>query len=295
MFFSLFGFVIVFLVPACHSSYLSMSTDFSYKYAWKKDSTAFAFVAVNRLYRIPVGMAKFPDGGMSKTEYFDVALYYYDLRNEKLNHIVDFNDYFILYPKKNTYQYIDLAFDDSLIFYKLSNPSDYDIRMAKRYVHDDKDSIKLMRIIKKASEINAYNIKTKKIINIDSLPSNVIWADHKSYAFLKDFRKSLLQNISCSDWGIILKDIYPQSEKKYENYIVYMEGNKLMRSAVLEQIISQYQEEKILKIINRMKKYKKKLEEKAASSVNYKDSLKNDEYNEYYSETTEKLINIIKN
>lgn len=288
-----FSFIIFLTFSSCHSTYLNISTDYSYKYAWKSDSSKFAFVAINRIYRMPAGIAKFPDGGMSKTEYFDIALYYYDLKNEKLNRIVDFKDYFILYPGKNKYQYIDLAFDDSLIFYKLSNPSAFDIITAKRHVHSDKDSIKLMRIIDKVSEINACNIKNKKIIPFNSLPSNIVWADRKSYNFLKDIRKNLLKKISYSDWGINLKNIYLQSEKKYENYIVYKEGNELMRNAVLEQIISQYQEEKILKIINRMKKHKKELEEKAASSVNYKNNVKKDAYNEYYSKTTKILKNMI--
>ena len=292
-FFIVFGFVIILVFSSCHSSYLSMSTDFSNKYAWKRDSSAFAFVVVNRLYRMPVGIAKFPDGGMSKTVYFDVALYYYDLKNETLHRALEFNDILNLYSKKRKYQYIDLAYDDSLIFCKLSDASEFDIRTAKRFVHNEEDSIKLIQSIKKVSEIRAYNVNTKTVKIFDSLPSNVFWAGYKRSDYLINLRKNCLQTISSADWGIVLKNIYPQSKKKYEKYIVYKEGNKLMRNAVLEQIISQYKEEKILKIINRMKKYKMELEKKAAASVNYKNNIKKEAYDAYYSETAEISMNII--
>jgi len=97
-FFLIFS-VIILLLSSCHSKYVNISTDYSKRFAWKSDSSAFAFVAINRIYRMPKGIDKFPDGGRAKTLYYDVALYYYDINSEKLNRVVDFKNILGLYPK----------------------------------------------------------------------------------------------------------------------------------------------------------------------------------------------------
>ena len=288
------GVISLSFLSSCRSPYLCMSTDYSYKYAWKKDNSAFAFTAINRLYRMPEGIAKFPDGGKSKTVYFDAALYYFDIRNEKLNRIADFKDFFILYPKKQDYQNLKLAFDDFRIYYKFPDANDFDIQSAKKYVHGKDDSVKLAEAVKNTSKIFVYQANTKETIKINALPENVSWADKNNIVYLKDLRKNCLKNITCADWGIVLKSVYPQSDKKYKNYIIYKKGNELSRNAVLKQVVSHFDENQISKMMDRMTKYKAKLNKKALKSVSYKNKLNADSYNSYYIKTVEELKNIIK-
>ncbi|MEA3435416.1 MAG: hypothetical protein U9R43_03050, partial [Thermodesulfobacteriota bacterium] len=185
----LISFVIILLLSSCHSKYVSISTDYSKTFAWKRDNSAFAFVAINKIYRKPVGIAKFPDGGKTKTEYYDVALYYYDIYHEKLNRAVDFKNILILYPKRRDYWNINIVFSDSLVYYKLSDADDYSIREAKKIVHNEEDSTKLIQAIKYVSKIHTYNLNTKKISEIDSLPPNVQWTENNCN-YLKELRNS---------------------------------------------------------------------------------------------------------
>ncbi len=244
---------------------------------------------------MPAGISKFPDGGKSKTVYFDAAVYYFDIKKEKLYRIADFKDFFILYPRKQNYLNSELAFNDTLIYYKFPDANDFDIQSAKKYVHDKEDSVKLIKAVKNTSKIFVYQINTKKTIIINALPENVSWADKNSFAYLKNLRKSYLKNISCADWSIILKDVYPQSNRRYKNYIIYKKGNELSRNAVLKQLVSQFDENQIRKMIVKMRKNKEKLSRKALKSISYKNKMNADSYNTYYVKTVKELENSIKN
>lgn len=293
--FFIIAFVIILLLSSCSSKYLNISTKYSKISAWKSDSSAFAFVAVNEIYRLPEGIAKFPDGGKTKTEYFDVALYYYNLENEKLNRAVDFKNIFILYPKNREYlTSIKIAFSDFLIYYKLSDADDYSIREAKKSLHNDNDSTKLNQAIQYVSKIHIYNVNTKKISGIDSLPANVQWAGNKQFNDLKNLQNNCLQKISYSDWGISLSDIYPQSKNTYMDYIILGLYNKNIINAIYEQVVPGFSQEDREHILEKMEKRKQKLLKifKKNSDGPYQESLKKEKYENYikYVEETKKRL-----
>ncbi|HUX55285.1 MAG TPA: hypothetical protein VMV56_12775 [Williamwhitmania sp.] len=279
------------LLSSCHSNYLNYKIDFSNNFAWKGDSSAFAFLAVQDLYRRPVGIATFPDGGMSLHEYSDAALYYFNIKENKLNKAVDFSDLSALHSlySKLQFQYIKIKFTDSLLYYRLSKPYDVDIKNFKKRFKNKEDSLKLSAIINKTSNAYAYNINTKKISVIDSATFNVALGQVKIDRNIRKRSKEYLTKLSYADWGIVLKDIYPQSKKTYMEYIVYMQGNSSIREAVFEQIIPNFTPKEIQIMLNDMDAYKTKLDKKDDSSFNYKDHSNKLSYDEYYESTYKRL------
>lgn len=285
-------FIVLFL-SSCSSKYLTLSTGYSDSMPLSDNNSTFAFVTINKLYKMPIGIAKFPDGGTTTKVYYDVALYYYDIAKGKLNRIVDLNDIRALYPKDIDYVSIKLALNNSIIYYKINEPRQREIEYSKKYARSEEEKLKLDKAIKYVSKIHAYNIKTKESLVVKSLPSNVEWYK-KNYKQRKLLKSNYLTKLSYSDWNIILKDIYPQSQKTYMQYIIQKEQGHILE-AVYEQIVPSFDKEDIDYILAEMDDRKKELydEYKNNSDGVYQESLKRDKYNkyvEYIEKTRNKLI-----
>jgi len=287
--------VFLLLLSSCHSKDFKISREFSKVYAWNRDSTAFAFTAINKIYRSPEGIAKFPDGGKIKIEYYDVALYYYDIKNKTLNRIVDFNDILPLYWKDRYYWSTKILFNDSLIYYKIDTPDKDEIRWARDRTNDDKESMKLDQIINKVSKIHTYNIRMHTINSLDFLPSNVEWAKFNSDK-AKKLRKRCLEKIPCADWGINIQKQFQQSKDIYIDYIVEGMGSDISRKCIWEQIAPSFNKDDVKNIIVKMEDYKTKLYEEFKNNDDgpYQKSLKKSRY-ENYTRYFDKIKNRLKN
>ena len=279
---------LVLLLSSCHSNYLNYKIDFSHNFAWKSDGSAFAFLGIKSLYRRPQGIATFPDGGKAVHEYHDVALYYYNIKDNKLNRVVDFNDLLRLYRDAGFYR-MKMVFADSLLYYKLSKLYDSDIKRANEHVQTKEDSLKLSALIEKTNKTYTFNINTNKISEVDSATFDAALSQVKVDENLRKLAKEYLTKLSFADWGIILKDIYPQSKKTYIEYIVYMQGNSKVRDAVFEQIAPEFTKKEIQKMLKDMDAYKTKLDKKYKSSNSYKDHSHKLTYDEYYEPTRKRL------
>ena len=271
---------------SCYSDYVVLYSDYSFDFAWNTDSTAYSFLAVKRLLRSPQGISKFPDGGISKIEYFDAALYYYNNKYHKLKRIADLNKYNVLY-KVLDFRYIKIAFNDSVIYYKLKEISDFKREIALRNITSKEDSLKILSIVDESRLAYAYDIRTSTTTQIDSL---AFFKQYKIYKENKQKNESKkyhgvsadIINLSLSDWGIILKDVYPQSDEQYINYIKYAKGGPLIREAILEQIFPNISKNDIRKTIEEMSKYKQKLDKKTS-----------EDYDRYYKEMIPKLKRLL--
>ena len=91
----LVGITFIFLLSSCSSKYLNIAIRTDGTIAWNKDRSEFAFIAKTSLYRMPIGIARFPDGGMSKTEYLDFSLYHYNIKHNKLTHLINLNEFYL--------------------------------------------------------------------------------------------------------------------------------------------------------------------------------------------------------
>ena len=283
-------FLVLFL-SSCSSKYLNLERIYSRSAALNNTKSAFTFIAINRLYKSPVGIATFPDGGKTTTIYYDIALYYYDIKEKKLHRAVNLNNLIVLYPKQRDYHLTKLAFHDSIIYYKIHDPDDYDIKSAKEPLHYDELGLK--KAIKYVSKIHAYNIKTKKKYTLKSLPSKVEWNVFKNYNEFRNLKNIYLNKVSSSEWNIVLKDIHPQSKKTYMQYIIEKRNNNTIK-AIYEQIVPSFSKTDIDYILSEMDNRKKDLylEYKNNSDGVYQESLKKDRYNEYikYMEQTKKRL-----
>ena len=283
-------FLVLFL-NSCSSKYLNLERSYSRSIALDNTKSAFTFIAINRLYKSPIGIATFPDGGKTTTIYNDVALYYYDIKEMKLHYAVDLNNLFILYPKNRDYYLTKLAFYDSVIYYKIHDADDYDIKSAKEHFHYDKLSLK--KAIKYVSKIHTYNIKTKKSTALKSLPPKVEWNIFKNYNEFRNLKNIYLDKAASSEWNIVLKDIYPQSNKTYMHYIIEKKNNNIVKT-IYEQIVPSFSKADIDYILSEMNDRKQDLylEYKNNSDGVYQESLKKNRYNkyiEYMKQTNERL------
>jgi len=284
------AFLVLFL-NSCSSKYLNLERSYSRNSALDNTNSAFTFIAINRLYKSPVGIATFPDGGKTTTIYNDVALYYYDIKEKKLHYAVDLNNLFILYPKNRDYHLTKLAFFDSVIYYKIHDADDYDIRSAKEHLHYDK--LRLKKAIKYVSKIHAYNTKTKEKYKLEYLPPKVEWCSY-DYDQFKKFRNIYLNKAASNEWNIVLKDIYPQSKKTYMHYIIENRNVNILKT-IYEQVVPSFNKTDIDYILSEMDDRKQDLylEYKNNSDGVYQESLKKnryDKYLKYIEQTKERFI-----
>ena len=217
--------------------------------AWNHDSTAFAFAAMNEIYRKPKGIGTFPDGGMSKTEYYDAALYYYDIPEKKLHRVSGFEEQGRFFRYWNQYEYMDLAFASPKIYFRLVEPSEGHIKSAARQVHNKKDSLELIKSLRYIYTTHVCDIRTGAISDIDSLPAGVKWAPARTPDHQRAMQKSYLKDITPREWGIDIRKQYPQSKKDYFDYIIYKKG---YYDLVLDQIAPGFTEKDKKHLLKKM-------------------------------------------
>ena len=285
-------FTIAVVLTSCtHSYFLTSSVKNSYDAVWNKDSTAFAFVSIERIFRPATGLAKFPDGGISKTVFNRVAVYHYNIKNNTLTQIGEYQN--IGFMGEISIRALRIIVNDTSVFYKLPAIRTYRKNKAYRFAVNQKDSIKISKNIELAKHAYQYNFKTKTnsifdtvLFNeLDTLPQ-IIHGNNAEDKYIK--------TITLTKRGIFLKNIYPQSMRRYKKYILEGRGSKDIRDAIVEQEFPKLSNKKIKKLMDEMTEFKQKLNEKSKNTVNYKIELYSDRYDEYYSYMIKKLQNLIK-
>ena len=89
----------------------------------------------------------------------------------------------------------------------------------------------------------------------------------------------MLSDVSLADWGLVLDNLYPKSDKKYIDETIYGYNKSLKtRRAVLEQVIEKKSKKEIQSILKRMDEHSKSLE-----------GLKKMEYDFYMKDTYESI------
>ncbi|NOX33082.1 MAG: hypothetical protein GXP56_05000 [Deltaproteobacteria bacterium] len=282
LFFVLLAGVSLFLT-SCHSKYLTVNIEICRSPVWNNKKTAVAFMVTKMAYRRAGGIASLPDGGMSKIEYQDVSLYYFNLQDKQLIKVDDFNDITKWITAWRSNYDGDIAFQGPLIYYKIK-PNMWKLDKFKT----GPDSLKVHSVIERYNKSYAYDINTHNIRAADSLIFNEVFNKTKnSNKVAYEKLDSLLKEVALKDWGIVLKDIYPQSNQDYIDHIIYNQGTPYTRQAIMEQIIPGLSKKKIKNILEEMDNYKKKLDKKDNSS--YKDHVRKLNYDNYYKETCKKL------
>ncbi|MEA3496593.1 MAG: hypothetical protein U9R42_11205 [Bacteroidota bacterium] len=272
-------FLIIFLIPlltSCHSKYLNLGIRTDGTIVWNKDSTAFVFVARKKLYKRPKGIATFPDGGKTKNEFLDFSLCYYNIKHNQLSCLADLNEFYqsMAYRWLSISQ-VKLSLSDTVLYYRMIQPYDYDLKTIKERKPD------LLTMVNKTYKVNLITLKKE---TIDTVFLHDLFKN-KRKRFNKSIASQYLQDLKCSDWGIELSEIHPQSKKMYSNYIIEKEGNEAFRECIFQQVISSFSKKDREYIVEQMKKKEKELYNifKKTDKIKnpYQRSLREEKYNSY--------------
>lgn len=254
------------LINSCHSKFISLGNQICRNPAWNDSKTAVTFVALQTASRAPIGIAKFPDGGRYKVVYSNLGLYIYKLNSDTLVKLTDLKELTI--HSKNNIKF-KLAIVDSLVYYNVSF-------MRSR----PNNSLTIVKYSK--HKFYSINIKTKTINKIDS---SVFFTEYNKHANSNKASLSetttLVKNITYSNWGLVLKNIYPQSKNIYFEYLLEAKAGK----AIFEQIVPEFSENDKKYIIKKMKDKQQKLlinyETTSKENDVYRKSLKKKAYLNY--------------
>ncbi len=285
-----FAFIVI-LTSCTHSDFMVSSIKNSYDAVWNKDSTTFAFVSIESFFRPATGLAKFPDGGISKTVFHRIAVYHYNIKNNTLTQIGEYQN--IGFMGEISIRALRFIVNDTGVLYKLPTIRNYQIYKAYRLAVNQKDSIKISKNIEQAKHAYQYNFKTKTNSIFDTTLFNrldtlqqIIHGNNAEDKYIK--------TITLTKRGIFLKNIYPQSMRMYKKYILKGRGSKDIRDAIVEQEFPKLSNKEIKNLMDEMTEFKQELEKKSKNTVNYKIDFYSDRYDEYYSYMIKKLQNLIK-
>ena len=223
---------LVLILTSCHSEYVTLKRKTCRNPTWNSNKTIVAFVALNTASRRPTGIARFPDGGRSKFEYSELSLYLYKLKDKQLVKEIQFNDLIdkIYGPFRDNYS-VKMAFKDSLVYYYIK-PINW---------HNLDSLIKV-----KYNKTYSFNINTTNISEVDTSLFFSVYRETKetNKIGITELDK-ILSGITLTEWGLVIQDVYPQSDKEYMEYIIYKGGNIMSQQAIMEQIIPNLEKKKI--------------------------------------------------
>jgi hypothetical protein len=270
--------IVVLLLTSCHSRYVYLDYEVHHGPMWNNGHTCVAFVASKTAFRSATGIAKFPDGGIPDYLLKDVGLYVFSPENHQLTQLVNFNDLTDCLGTSCSNWRCEIAFTDSLVYYNLLPVMGWDWYLKK--AKTTTDSLLIRALKEKYTRTYSFNIIEKKVTEIDSSLFLALYqkCNEANKADLTGLNK-ILSEVPLADWGLVVKEIYPRSDKDYITETIYRRNNSLLtRRAVVEQIISKMNRQETKDLLRKMDEYKNSLE-----------GLKKTEY-EIYSKDTYEMI-----
>ncbi len=290
---TLYGIVLIFILTSCYSNHINIQIKTDGTIAWNKDSSAFVFVAQKRFYVMPVGIAKFPDGGHSKTKDIDFSIYYFNINKNKLKKIASLNEFYL--SRGNSYTWLGISqvrlyLQDSLMFYKMEKPDSSDFNYIKQHIKNKKQFVDY---IKNFSVIYKVNIKTLKKESVDTNTYKHFFDKKRERMWVDNKAKKYIKNLTYTDWGINLKKLCNNPKKKCASYIVNRCDDKMLNS-IFQQIVPDLTNNDKIKIIKQMMIKKQELYSAYKADNSYKRNLKKQEFNNYinYIDKIKKRFNI---
>ncbi|MCD4793455.1 MAG: hypothetical protein K8R54_09500 [Bacteroidales bacterium] len=272
--FILFINLLLFITSCTYSEYLSLDYELNRNETWNNKHTEIAFIASKKAYRLPTGMSRFPDGGTPEYLIKEVGLYVLNPEKKQLTEIINFNDLVEVIGTNRHRWVINLAFADTFIYYKITPNTEWKFWIDWARTADD--SIQRCSMQKKYSKSYSVNIYNKKVVEIDSSFFSSIFLEYPKTNWIKYSKvDSMLTEIQAADWGLIVQNIWPKSDKEYINETIYLyNGSEMTRQAVTEQIISKLNKEEIEKLLKKMDRNYNKLKENDELGYFYEERFK---------------------
>jgi len=243
--FYLLGLLLI--LTSCHTKYVSLDYKIKHGAMWNNEQTQIAFFVSKKAYRAPKGIARFPDGGISKTVFNEVSLYLFDPENKILSEALTFDSF----PSAES---IKIAFTDSLIYYFFVMDWEYHLYFAKT----EADSQRVFDSKEKYAMPFVFNKNSRELNNVDTFTFSTVYREEKKVDYMTLHNQ--VSEMPLSELGMIIQEIYPKPDKEYINDFLSSEGNHLTRRAIAEQIISKLSKEEIRDILKKLDDYKNSLE-----------------------------------
>lgn len=266
--------LLLFITSCTYSEYLSLDYELNRNETWNNEHTEIAFIASKEAYRLPTGMSRFPDGGTSEYLIKEVSLYVLNPEKKQLIEIINFNDLVDVIGTSRIRWRVNLAFTDTFIYYKITPNTEWKYWI--NWARTEEDSIFRCSLKEKYNKSYSVNIYNKKTVEIDSSLLSSIFLKYPKTNWIKYSKvDSMLTDIQVADWGLVVQNIWPKSDKEYINETIYLHnGSEMTRQAVTEQIISKLTKEEIEKLLKKMDRNYNKLKESDQLGYIYKEKYK---------------------
>lgn len=250
------------LLTSCYSDYVHLSLETThypspvFQYG---DSNLIAFVSTQEAYLRAKGIAAFPDGGQVKVIYEETGLYICDIKDLKATLLVNVPNAPYLFTDTK------LVYVNDVVYYCCEIDTSKSI-----------DSVLFSSLNGKYVKAFSIDTKTKEVSTLDTEKFNLLYQKHNNKCDLSVLNKEL-KKIPLSEFGLVIQDIYPKSNKAYiEEIISFKADGRTTRRAVIEQIISKLDKKEIYDLLRKMNEYKNSLEgyEKSKYESNSKETYK---------------------
>lgn len=269
---------IVFILSSCHSEYVCLDYDVHFGSVSNNDTTNVVFVTSKTAYKSASGISAFPDGGISDYLIQNMGLYIFNLENQKLTQLVEFNDLAEWLGASLSNWNVKIAFYDSVVYYNINPVTEWNWYLNK--ARSGRDTLFILSFKEKYNKAYSFNIYGEKGVEIDTASFLDIYQNciETNKYNLTDLNKKLSE-VPLADWGLVIKDIFPKPDKDYIEETIYLQnGSAKTRQAVIEQIIAKMDKREIKYLLEKMDEYKNSLE-----------GLKKTEYEVYSKDTYESI------
>lgn len=237
-----------FLMTSCYTSYVSLHFKLLHGAMWNSDSSQIAFFVQKKAFRAPVGIARFPDGGISKMVFHEVGLYVFNVDARELEEVFIFDKF----PDAKT---IQIAYVDSLIYCLFNIDWEYRLSHAKSTA----DTLKIYQYMTHYARPVRFNLKTGKVDYTDTAVFSKVYKKARSADYM--MLHNHLEKLPLAELGLVLQEIFPKSDNAYVDDFIYSSkgGNRLTKRAIAEQIIAKMSRSDILKIKKKLDRQKDRI------------------------------------
>ncbi len=242
----------LFLLTGCsYSNYLHMNYQVHHSPVWNQDSTTLAFVLSTRAWLPAKGLSRFPDGGMPKNLYKEVALYSYDTIHKQLSKISTFPGLTELLGSHRSNWSSRLYFHNNRLYYQIAPLMDWQWYIKHANTEEEKREIENLET--KYAQPFYYDQGTQSIEKSDTSTFQSIYVKPSKSPW--HATKVALMKMPLSSIGLDVQTIYPKSDDAYiEETLLLQNPSPVTRRAVAEQIMTKQSKELIHSYISRIDK-----------------------------------------
>lgn len=221
---------------------------------WSPSRDKFAFARGYKIYKAPVGLSRFPDGGRSKSLHESISFYIYDIKSGTIQMIDRFDD-----AQNSTARLqwnIAITWEKDIITYSLVNRVWDRDQKKHREVDRGHFSFDVARNQKVPLSGREKKEKAKTRPGRKRGSMGLPARDIKNYT----------RNVAVEGWGIDPLDYCKLSTREYIKDLMALEGDQGYRNAVIERLGRELKTDEIRKLLENFRKEMDKLRR----SDNYK-------------------------